>query len=70
MKRLHLTFMNSEAKKHKLVPKVADENLTKEQVQQAMQDITALNMFEKEQVALYQEAIGAKYVETIETILF
>lgn len=70
MKKLHLTFVDEAGKKHKLVPKVADENLTKEQVQQAMQDITALNMFEKERVALYQEVVGAKYVETIETILF
>lgn len=70
MKKLHLTFFNGEGKKHKLIPKVAAENLSGEQVRSAMDQLSALQIFEKEEVTLYQEPAGAKYVETIETTLF
>ena len=70
MKKLHLTFKNVEGNTHKLIPTVAAENLTEEQVKGAMQQFTALDLFEKDGVALYQEVASAKYVETIETVLF
>lgn len=70
MKKLHLTFTNSEDKKHKFVPRVASEDLTSGQVRSAMDQLTELAIFEKNGVQLYQEAAGAKYVETIETVLF
>lgn len=70
MKKLHLTFLNQEGKKHKLVPKIASSELTAEAVEAAMNQLTALDLFEKEGVALYQGVDSAKYVETIETPLF
>jgi hypothetical protein len=70
MKKLHLTFTNSEGKAHKLIPTVAAEDLTEAQVKAAMQQFTELNLFEKDGLVFYQEATSAKYVETIETILF
>lgn len=70
MKKLHLTFLNSEGKKHKLIPKVASTALTGEAVESAMNQLATLNLFEKDNVALYQGVDSAKYVETIETALF
>lgn len=70
MKKLHLTFLNEEGKKHKLIPKIASTELTAEEVEAAMNQLTTLNLFEKEGVALFQGVDSAKYVETIETPLF
>lgn len=70
MKKLHLTFLNQEGKKHKLIPKMASAELTAEQVEVAMTQLTTIDLFEKEGVALYQAVDSAKYVETIETPLF
>ncbi|KAF1302984.1 MULTISPECIES: DUF2922 domain-containing protein [Enterococcus] len=70
MKKLYLTFANAEGKKHNLIPKLADENLTGEQVRQAMEDITELSLFEKDGVALFAAVESAKYVEVTETPLF
>lgn len=70
MKKLHLTFLNSEGKKHKLIPKMAAEDLTAEQVRDAMDQLVALDIFENGKVMLFQETATAKYVETIDTPLF
>lgn len=70
MKKLHLTFLNEEGKKHKLIPKVAALDLSAEQVEAAMNQLTTLDLFEKEGVGLFQAVASAKYVETIETPLF
>ena len=70
MKKLHLTFLNAEGKKHKLIPKVASTELSGEAVEASMNQFAELNLFEKENVALYQGVDSAKYVETIETSLF
>ena len=70
MKKLHLTFLNQEGKKHKLIPKIASTELTAEEVEAAMNELATLDVFEKESVALYQAVDSAKYVETIETPLF
>ena len=70
MKKLHLTFLNQEGKKHKLIPKIASTELAAEEVEAAMNELATLDLFEKESVALYQAVDSAKYVETIETPLF
>lgn len=70
MKKLHLTFLNQEGKKHKLIPKIASSQLTAVEVEAAMNQLTNLDLFEKEGIALYQGVDSAKYVETIETPLF
>ena len=70
MKKLHLTFLNSEGKKHSLVPAVAAEDLDVETVRGAMEKMTALQLFSKDDIALIQEVDSAKYVETTETQIF
>lgn len=70
MKKLKLTFLNSEGKKHTLTPTVAREDLDEETVRAAMEAIASLDLFAKDGVALFQEVYGAKYVETIETEIF
>ncbi|MGI6156571.1 MAG: DUF2922 domain-containing protein [Enterococcus sp.] len=70
MKKLHLTFLNEEGKKHKLIPKTAATNLSAEQVEAAMNQFTNLDLFEKEGVGLFRAVASAKYVETIETPIF
>ncbi|BCA85017.1 hypothetical protein EsVE80_05400 [Enterococcus saigonensis] len=70
MKKLHLTFLNSEGKKHKIIPRIANENLGVTEVQQVMEEISGLSLFVKKGVTLFVAPASAKYVETIETELF
>ncbi|GBD66979.1 putative uncharacterized protein [Tetragenococcus halophilus subsp. halophilus] len=70
MKKLYLTFLNEEGKKHNLIPKVAAEDLTEAEVRQSMEQLRDLDIFDKQGVRLYQDIDSAKYVETIETPLF
>lgn len=70
MKKLSMTFLNENGDKHKFTPKVAAEDLSAEVVREKMEYLTALGIFEKSGVKLFQEVDSAKYVETIETPLF
>ncbi|WP_265455654.1 DUF2922 domain-containing protein [Enterococcus sp. HY326] len=70
MKKLHLTFLNETGKKHTLRPALASESLTEEAVRQAMSSICELGIFEKNREQLFVEPDSAKYVETIETVIF
>lgn len=70
MKKLHLTFVNSEGKKHKMIPRVADENLSGQTVLKVMTEVSGLPLFVKNGVTLFVAPASAKYVETIETELF
>ncbi|HLQ39419.1 MAG TPA: DUF2922 domain-containing protein [Tetragenococcus sp.] len=70
MKKLHLTFLNAEGKTHNLIPTVAAQDLSAQEVKEAMDQLCDLAIFDKEGVKLYQSASAAKYVETIETPLF
>lgn len=70
MKKLHMSFKNSEDKKHTLRPTFAAEDLTSEEVKAAMDQICELSLFTKDNVRLYVSPATAKYVETIETVLF
>lgn len=47
MKKLHLTFLNSEGKKHKMIPRIANENLSAQTVRQVMEEISGLPLFVK-----------------------
>ena len=49
---------------------MASTELSGEAVETAMNQFAELNLFEKDNVALYQGVDSAKYVETIETSLF
>lgn len=70
MKKLHLTFLNSEGKSHSLIPTTASQDLTADEVRAAMDQLCTLNIFDKDGVKLYQSVDSAKYVETVETPLF
>ena len=70
MKKLQLTFLDGEAKKHHWVATIAQDDLTAAQVREAMEQMAMLNIFEKNGIQLFKEPVSAKYVETVETILF
>ena len=70
MKKLQLTFLDGAAKRHSWVAVTAHEDLSAEQVREAMDRMVALHLFEKDGVPLFKEPVTAKYVETIETVLF
>ncbi|KAF1293095.1 DUF2922 domain-containing protein [Candidatus Enterococcus leclercqii] len=70
MKKLRMTFLNGEGKKHSLDPIVAATNLEPPTVRTVMEDLRDLELFEKDGIRLYAEVQGAKYIETIETPLF
>ncbi|MGX4686664.1 DUF2922 domain-containing protein [Vagococcus sp. JNUCC 83] len=70
MKKLNLTFLNEDNKKATLVPKVANQNLSKDEVKDAMTAISALEIFEAKGKQLYVTPTSAHYSETIITELF
>ena len=70
MIKLQMTFTNALGKKHRFTPKIAREDLTGPEVRQAMDALVALNIFEKNGVKHCTGVVGAKYIETIETVLF
>ncbi|MDH6365640.1 hypothetical protein M2139_002647 [Enterococcus sp. PF1-24] len=70
MKQLKLSFLDSEGKKHQLVPKIAADNLSAAVVREKMTALSQLEIFKKADVVLYKSVDSAKYVETIETPLF
>ncbi|MGM0123428.1 hypothetical protein IGI37_000794 [Enterococcus sp. AZ194] len=70
MKVLHLTFKNSEGKKHTFIPSLAKEDWTADEVRTKMEALKALHIFKKDEVDLFCEVDSAKYVQTLETELF
>ena len=70
MKKLRMTFLDGEGKRRNLEPRIAAENLSAEVVRDSMNLLRDLEMFEKDDVPLYDVVKEAKYIETIETPLF
>lgn len=70
MKKLHLTFLNEDRTKKTLVLHCVHQDLSPEAVKEAMEQISELDLFEKDGVRLMTEVHSAKYVEVIETPLF
>ena len=70
MIKLVSTFLNSEGKKHSLTVKDPDTSLSAEATKEALVLLSSLNIFEKDGVALFEQVVSAKYVETIETPIF
>lgn len=70
MKKLQMTFVNADMKTTRYTPKVAREDLSAEEVRQVMEAIVALDFFTKNGVKQCTGIGRARYVETIETILF
>ncbi|MGM0213938.1 DUF2922 domain-containing protein [Enterococcus sp. AZ109] len=64
------TFLNDAGKKHNLIMKDPNTDLSPEVVKENLELLTTLDLFEKDGVALFQEIVSAKYVETIETPIF
>ncbi|MGM0212894.1 DUF2922 domain-containing protein [Enterococcus sp. AZ109] len=64
------TFLNDAGKKHNLIMKDPNIDLSPEVVKENLELLTTLDLFEKDGVALFQEVVSAQYVETIETPIF
>ena len=69
-KTLKLTFLNGEKKKNSITLGDAVDNLTEEQVRQAMNTIASANVFEEEGVAYYETPQSASYVERTVSDIF
>lgn len=61
---LKLTFKNSKGKKSNLTIQKPKEGLDEATVKAAMGEIVKANIFEKEEIALYSDIVGAKYYTT------
>lgn len=70
MKKLRMTFLDSEGKRRNLEPRLAADNLPEHTVRDCMNVLRDLNLFEKDDVKLYDQVKEAKYIETIETPIF
>ncbi|MHC5248271.1 DUF2922 domain-containing protein [Enterococcus sp. LJL90] len=70
MRKLHLQFKNADGSRKTIIIKLCHQNLSPEIVRQAMEDLIALKLFERNGVQLYTEIVGAKYVETRVTKIF
>lgn len=70
MKSLHLTFKTNKGKKHLLNLNYANSNLDAKNVRQATNLIVAANLFEKGDEQLCVTPLAAKYVDTVDTVLF
>lgn len=70
MKKLQLRFKTAEGNKKNLVLSYVKADLDPSVVKTAMQKIQASKLFEKDTVELYQEVLGAKYIDRTETEAF
>ena len=67
MKKLQLSFKTAEGHKKNLVLNYVKADLTPEEVKAGMDKISASKLFEQNTVQLFQEVLGASYIERIET---
>lgn len=67
MKKLQLRFKTAEGHKKNLVLNYVKADLTPEEVKVGMDKISASKLFEQNTVQLFQEVLGASYIERIET---
>ncbi|KRM37831.1 DUF2922 domain-containing protein [Limosilactobacillus pontis] len=70
MKSLNLTFKTNKGKKHLLKLSYANSDLDAKTVRQAMDLIAAANLFVKGDEQLCATPLAAKYVDTVDTVLF
>lgn len=70
MKSLNLTFKTSKGKKHLLKLGYANSNLDAKTVRQAMNLIATSGLFKKDDEQLCAIPLAAKYVDTVDTVLF
>lgn len=67
MKKLQLRFKTAEGHKKNLVLNYVKADLTPEEVKAGMDKISASKLFEQNTIQLFQEVLGASYIERIET---
>ncbi|MFC6176259.1 DUF2922 domain-containing protein [Companilactobacillus huachuanensis] len=67
MKKLQLRFKTAEGHKKNLVLNYVKADLTPEEVKAGMAKISASKLFEQNTVQLFQEVLGASYIERTET---
>lgn len=70
MQKLVAVFENSKGKNHRWTFKEPNLNKSAEEIRTALEKLTALNLFEKDGVRLYQKVVSAKIIETTEKTLF
>ena len=70
MKILQMIFKTADGKNNTLKLNHPREDLDRETVERAMDQIAAINAFEKDGNPLYVDKHAARYVETITTHLF
>lgn len=67
---LAATFKNSADKKHRWRMKNADPNRSPEEIKTSLEKLSAINLFEKAGVGLFQDVVSAKFVERTVTPIF
>lgn len=66
MKKLQLTFRAKSGKKNNLSLNYVKENLDSATTKTAMEKILSSNLFQKDGIQLFEEIVGAKYIERTE----
>ena len=69
-KTLRLNFNNAEGKSTAITVPNAIDNLSTEQVKDAMTKISNANVFEKDGTAMYVQPVAANYIERTVTPVF
>ena len=70
MKKIEAVFKTSGGRSQTWSYPSPGEGKPNQEVQDILEEITALNLFKKDDEKLFNEVIRAQYVETIETIIF
>lgn len=70
MKTLNLTFKSNMAKSHTLKLNYAHENLDEKTVRDAMAKIAGAGLFQKGDEIYYTTPYSAKYVSTVDEVIF
>lgn len=68
--KLVTTFFNSDRKKHNWTYQDVDTSLSAEEIKEACELLTTLDLFEQDGVKLFDSVLSAKFVTTIETMIF
>lgn len=70
MKKLQLKFKTADGKNKDLALSYVKDGLDEKTVKEAMDKIQTSKLFEKNTIQLYNEVLGAKYVDREESTIF
>lgn len=70
MKKLVSVYKTSGGRSQTWSYQNPDEGKAPEDIQAILEKMTLLNLFEKDGEKLYNQVVGAKYIETVETVIF